>query len=99
MQISKCHYWPKNHANIAKNKPGHKNCQFLQETLGVSGRKSVSSFSVPDFSLSPGVKVHLEDLRDVGVGDVCLTKVLAHQCQVLLGVGDARVFDGAHNLE
>ena len=63
------------------------------------GEKLVSSFSVPDFSLSPGVKVHLEDLRDVGVGDVCLAKVLSHQCQVLLGVGDARVFDGAHNLE
>ena len=77
----------------------HKNRQVLQEALWVMREKLVSSFSVPDFSLSPGVKVHLEDLRDVGVGDVCLTKVLAHQCQVLLGVGDAWVFDGAHNLE
>ena len=72
---------------------------FTGNSLSHEGKISLIVLSIPDFSLSPGVKVHLEDLRDVGVGDVCLTKVLAHQCQVLLGVGDARVFDGAHNLE
>jgi len=50
-----------------------------------------------DFKGGPGTDEYSENLRQVGVGDVSLSKILPENSESGLGVGNARVLDGADN--